>query len=187
MAMTEKRIAVLGATPISTIVSAQLARRGIRVDLFDTYNAHTSAIMDQGYIVNGSLDIIAPASFLTANELTGLYDIVFLFCSPFSVYHLFDQLPAHLHEDSIVCVLQPFRCDLIAPAQIGKGHLVTGVVNIDADWYSSGVVNCLSPAQHMVYGRLFELSADKKAAVPLNTMAELLGTVGSCSTSFASA
>ena len=155
--MQEKRIAIMGAGSIGTILGALLTRSGVEVDLIDSYAAHVDALRTCGATVVGNLELNVPVTAYTPDNLEGVYDIVFLLCKQTGTREALEQLMPHLHGESVVCTLQNGLPEPRVAEIIGRERTMGGIVLFGATWEAPGVSRCTSTAEHMAKGVLLEL------------------------------
>ena len=70
--MNFERVAILGAGSIGTILGAMLAKKGIDVDLIDSYKAHVDALNEKGATVVGGLNFTVPVKAYMTEEISGV-------------------------------------------------------------------------------------------------------------------
>lgn len=155
--MQEKRIAIMGAGSIGTIMGALLTRGGVKVDLIDSFAAHVEALRTTGATVVGNLEMNIPVSAYTPDELDGVYDIVFLLCKQTGTVEALEQMKPHLHENSVVCTLQNGIPELLVAKCIGKERTMGGIVLFGATWEAPGISRCTSSPGHISSGVLLEI------------------------------
>lgn len=155
--MQDKRIAIMGAGSIGTILGALLTRSGVKVDLIDSYKAHVDALNATGATVVGSLNFTVPVAAYTPDELEGIYDVVFLLCKQTGTREALEQLKPHLNENSIVCTLQNGIPEPLVAECIGKERTMGGIVLFGATWEAPGISRCTSSEDHINNGVLLEL------------------------------
>lgn len=182
--MEEKRIAIMGAGSIGTILGALLTRSGVKVDLIDSYAAHVEALKTSGATVVGNLEMNVPVSAYTPDELEGYYDIVFLLCKQTGTAQALEQLMPHLRADSVVCTLQNGLPEPRVAEIIGRERTMGGIVLFGATWEAPGVSRCTSSVEHIANGVLLELGELDGGITPrLLELQAILSKAGRCTVS----
>ena len=72
------RCAIYGAGSLGTVLGAYLTKNGVEVDLINRNRAHVEALRKNGARVTGTVDMTVPVNALLPEEMTGVYDIIFL-------------------------------------------------------------------------------------------------------------
>ncbi len=152
-----KRIAIMGAGSIGTILGAMLTKGGVHVDLIDSYKAHVDALNEKGATVTGSIELNVPVSAMTPDQMTGIYDIVFLLCKQTGTKEAVLQLLPHLNENSTVCTLQNGLPEYRLAELIGRQRVVGGIVVFAATWEAPGVSRSTSDAKYLMTNRILEV------------------------------
>lgn len=104
--ITFRRIAIMGAGGMGTLLGAHLNRQGVAAELIDVNRAHVQALREHGATVVGMEEFCVPVTALTPDEIEGEYDLVFFMVKqPYNASAL-ASLRGHVAEDGIVCTLQ---------------------------------------------------------------------------------
>lgn len=106
MQTLDRRIAVMGAGSMGTMLGACLSRAGLSVDLVDANREHVAALNANGASIVGTVTWEVPVRALVPEELQGTYDIVFLLVKQTHNEVAFAQLGPHVHSRGVVCTLQ---------------------------------------------------------------------------------
>ena len=182
--MSDKRIAIMGAGSIGTILGALLTRNGVEVDLIDNYAAHVQALNEKGATIVGGLEMTVPVKAYTPDQLTGQYDLVFLLCKQTGTAEALTQLAPHLHENSVVCTLQNGIPEPHVAEIIGRERTMGGIVLFGATWEAPGVSRATSTAVQMEGGTLFEVGEMDGSVTPrLKAVHAFLSNVCKCTLS----
>lgn len=101
-----KKIAIMGAGALGTILGAYITLSGKDVLLIDNYKEHVDALNKYGAKVVGEDNLVVPVKACTPDEMEGFFDIVFYITKAPANSVALPQLLPHLNENSVVCVLQ---------------------------------------------------------------------------------
>lgn len=140
--MPYKRIAVMGAGSMGTLLGACLTRAGRPVDLIDVDRGHVDALNAGGATVQGTMNFNVPVHALMPREMEGTYDLAFLLVKQTQNKLAFEQLKNHLHKKSIVCTLQNGIPEPAVAAAFGKRRTLGCAVTWAATLVGPGVVEC---------------------------------------------
>lgn len=162
-----RRIAIMGAGGMGTLLGAHLNRNGFAVDLIDVNRAHVDALNQTGATVIGTEEFNVPVCALTPDEITGEYDLVFFMVKqPFNVSAL-GSLAGHISEDGIVCTLQNGLPEPVVAAAFGEERTMGCTVTFTAALTAPGITRSGSEKVnwHGTLGRLDGKITDKVRAV----------------------
>ena len=132
------RIAIYGAGSLGTVLGAFLTQNGVPVDLVNHNKAHVDALNSKGARITGTVDMTVPVTALLPEEMTGLYDIIFLMTKQLDNRRVVGFLNHFLAADGLIVTLQNgIPEDLIAEI-IGPERTVGCVVEWGATLSASG-------------------------------------------------
>ncbi|MDP3131093.1 MAG: ketopantoate reductase family protein [Bacillota bacterium] len=100
------RLAIYGAGSIGTALGAFLTRNGVAIDLFNHNRPHVEALRKSGARIVGTVDFTVPVRALFPEEMTGIYDVVFLMTKQLDNRRVLEGILPHLGPQSIVCTMQ---------------------------------------------------------------------------------
>lgn len=100
------RSAIYGAGSLGTVMGAFLAKNGVDIDLVNRNKAHTAALKANGAHVTGTVDLTVPVSALYPEEMTGMYDVIFLMTKQLNNRETVTFLKDFLAEDGVIVTLQ---------------------------------------------------------------------------------
>lgn len=133
------RIAILGCGAMGTVLGAYLTKNGCAVDMIDSYEAHVKSLNQEGARIVGMVDFTTPVNALTPNEMTGIYDVVFLFTKQTANDSVLQNLLPHLGADSTICTLQNGVPEPYVAEYVGKERTIGGTVLWGATFIEPGV------------------------------------------------
>lgn len=181
-----QRIGVMGAGSMGTILGACLTEHGYPVTMVDINRPHVEALQTRGATVRGSLNLQVPVEACLPHQLTGTYDLFFLFTKQTSNLAAFAQLAPYLAPHGIVCTLQNGLPEPSVAEYFGEERTMGCAVTWSATYLSPGVVQAnTSPGRWGAHlGRLDgritpqvkEVSQILSAVCPVEVTSNLLGT-----------
>lgn len=72
------RIAIYGAGSLGTILGAFISKAGTNIELINHNKAHVEVLQTIGAQITGTVKFTQKVTAYTPNEMSGLYDIIFL-------------------------------------------------------------------------------------------------------------
>ncbi len=72
------RIAIYGAGSLGTILGAYISKGGVPIELINRNKAHVEALKEKGAKVVGTVQFCQKVTAYTPEEMTGVYDVIFL-------------------------------------------------------------------------------------------------------------
>jgi len=138
-----KRIAVLGAGAIGSVVGGMLTRAGHDVTLIDQWAEHVEAMKTRGLRLSGTMgDLVVPVRALHIHELqtvTEPFDAVFVAVKSYDTEWATAMALAYLREpDGVVVDFQNGINDERVAALAGKHRSLGCVITISAGMYEPG-------------------------------------------------
>ena len=138
-----KRIAVLGAGAIGSVVGGMLTRAGHDVTLIDQWPEHVEAMKTRGLRLSGTLgDFVVPVRALHIHELQTVgepFDAVFVAVKSYDTEWATAMALAYLREpDGVVVDFQNGINDERVAAVAGKHRSLGCVITISAGMYEPG-------------------------------------------------
>ncbi|MBR1870113.1 MAG: 2-dehydropantoate 2-reductase [Bacteroidales bacterium] len=100
------RAAIYGAGSLGTILGAFITKNGGSIDLINHNKAHVAALKEKGAHVVGTLDFVQPVTAMTDEEMSGVYDIIFLMTKQQHNPEVVSFLEPHLAADGVIVTLQ---------------------------------------------------------------------------------
>lgn len=171
------RVAILGCGSMGTIMGAFFARNGCAVEMIDNYQAHVDAMNEKGASVTGTQEFTAPVKAYTPGEMTGIYDMVFLFTKQTANADVLPKLVPHLDENSTVCTLQNGVPEPFVAKYVGKERTVGGTVLWSATFVEPGVSRLTQDVSNLPC--FFHIGEMDGSDTPrIHKVAEVLGLMG---------
>lgn len=100
------RAVIYGAGSLGTILGACIAKNGGQIDLVNRNLAHVAALRQKGATVTGTMQFTQPVTAYTPDEMTGLYDIIFLMTKQQHNPEVVTFLKDFLAPDGVIVTLQ---------------------------------------------------------------------------------
>ena len=100
------RVAIYGAGAIGTILGAYIAASGKQIDLITRNKEHVEAMKNHGARVLGHADFTVHVNAYTPDEMTGVYDIIFLTTKQRDNPKILATLRDFLASDGVICTMQ---------------------------------------------------------------------------------
>ena len=72
------RVAIYGAGSLGTILGAYISKNGGTIELINRNKAHIEALKTKGAEIVGTVNFNQPVVAYTPEEMSGVYDIIFL-------------------------------------------------------------------------------------------------------------
>jgi 2-dehydropantoate 2-reductase len=136
------RVLVWGAGAIGGTVAAYLGRAGHDITAVDANAAHVRAIRERGLSITGPLDTFAqPLPALTPEEVSGVWDTIFLCVKALHTEPAARGLERHLGADGVVVSLQNGFNEFVIADVVGPSRTMGAFINFGADLLEPGVVH----------------------------------------------
>ena len=137
-----KRIGIIGAGAIGSVVGGFLTKAGRDVTLIDQWPEHIEAVKTKGLRLSGTIgDFIVPVKALHIHELQSLrepFDAVFVAVKSYDTEWATAMAVAYLTADGVVVDFQNGINDERVAAVAGKHRTLGCVITISAGMYEAG-------------------------------------------------
>lgn len=100
------RVAIYGAGAMGTVLGAYIAASGKQIDLITRNKEHVEAMKQHGARVLGHADFTVRVNALTPDQMSGVYDIIFLLTKQRENARILATLNDFLAEDGVICTMQ---------------------------------------------------------------------------------
>lgn len=97
---------IYGAGSLGTILGAYITKNGGTIDLVNRNKAHVAALKEKGATVCGTVNFNQKVSAFTVDEMSGVYDIIFLMTKQLDNKAVVTMLKEHLAQDGVIVTLQ---------------------------------------------------------------------------------
>ena len=100
------RCAIYGAGSLGTVLGAFMTKNGVAVDLVNRNKEHTTALREKGAHITGTVEMTVPVNALFPDEMSGVYDVIFLMTKQLFNKDVVSFLAPFLAEDGVIVTLQ---------------------------------------------------------------------------------
>ena len=112
------RIAIYGAGSLGTVLGAFLSRDGLDVELITHNERHVRGLNENGARIIGTLTMTVPVKAILPEQMSGVYDLIFLMTKQTDNASVVKNLMNFLTEDGVICTFQNGLPE----------HLISGIV-----------------------------------------------------------
>lgn len=171
------RSAIYGAGSLGTILGAFITQKGGQIDLINRNKAHVEALKTKGATITGTLNFTQEVKAFTPEEMTGIYDIIFLMTKQQFNGEVVSFLKDYLAEDGVIVTLQNGIPELQIGEIIGEDRVLGCTVAWGATLTEAGVCELTSEPDSLSFS-LGTLSAKPhKYILEVKKMLEMMGPV----------
>ena len=100
------RVAIFGAGSLGTILGAYIGKAGEKIELINRNKAHIAALRENGAQVVGTVQFTQPVVAYTPDEMSGVYDIVFLMTKQQQNKEVVQMLKNFIAPDGVLVTFQ---------------------------------------------------------------------------------
>lgn len=171
------RIAIYGAGSLGTILGAFISKAGVPVELINRNKAHIEALNQNGAQVTGTVNFTQKVKAYTPDEMSGIYDIIFLMTKQQHNAEVVQNLKNYLAPDSVLVTFQNGLPEMQLAAILGEERVIGSAVAWGATMQSPGVCELTSSPDALSFS-LGAISKNKsKHLDKVKEFLELMGTV----------
>lgn len=173
----DMRAAIYGAGSLGTILGAFITKNGGQIDLINRNKAHVAALKANGATVCGTMEFKQAVNAYTVDEMSGVYDIIFLMTKQQQNAEVVTFLKDYLAEDGVIVTLQNGIPELQIGEIVGEDRVLGCTVAWGATLLEPGVCELTSSPEHLTF------SLGSLSAVPNHHLSEvrrLLELMGPC-------
>lgn len=145
------RVAIYGAGAMGTLLGAYISAAGKEVDLITRNLAHVSALKERGARVVGHDNFETKVTAITPDEMTGVYDIVFLMTKQRENSKVLPTIQDFLADDGVVCTLQNGLPEPSVMEVVGRKRCLGCAVSWGANTVEDGTAQLNSKKKKMVF------------------------------------
>ena len=138
------RVAIYGAGSLGTILGAYIGRAGVSIELINRNKAHVEALKSNGARVVGTVDFTQPVVAYTPQEMSGVYDIVFLMTKQQHNAEVVGALKEFLAPDGVLVTFQNGLPEMQIAEILGDERVLGCTVAWGATMQSPGVCELTS-------------------------------------------
>lgn len=170
------RVAIYGAGAMGTILGAYIAASGKQIDLITRNVGHVEAIKQHGAQVLGNANFTVRVNALTPDQMSGVYDIIFLMTKQRENPKILPTLRDFLADDGVICTLQNGLPEPSVTEAVGAKRCLGCVVAWGANTLGEGRSELTSKKDKMTFA-LGSMHGYKKWYEPVKEYLECAGKV----------
>ena len=170
------RVAIYGAGAMGTILGAYIAASGKQIDLITSNKEHVEAMKQHGARVLGHADFTVHVNALTPDEMTGVYDIIFLMTKQRENPKILASLKDFLASDGVICTMQNGLPEPSVINAVGQRRCLGCAVSWGAKSVGFGEVELSSKQEKMTFA-LGSMHGHDKWIGPVKEYLECAGKV----------
>ena len=145
------RAAIYGAGSMGTILGAYIAKSGESIELINRNKAHVAALQEKGARITGTVEFTQAVTAYTPEEMSGLYDIIFLMTKQQQNAEVVTFLKDFLAEDGVIVTLQNGLPELLIGEIVGEERVLGCAVAWGATMLEPGVCELTSAPDSLTF------------------------------------
>ena len=161
---------------MGTILGAYIAASGKQIDLITSNKAHVEAMKNHGARVLGHADFTVHVNAYTPDEMTGVYDIIFLMTKQRDNPKILATLRDFLANDGVICTMQNGLPEPSVINAVGQKRCLGCAVSWGAKSVGFGEVELSSNQEKMTFA-LGSMHGYNKWIEPVKEYLECAGKV----------
>ena len=169
------RIAIYGAGSLGTILGAFISKAGINIELINHNKAHVEALQTMGAQITGTVKFTQKVTAYTPNEMSGLYDIIFLMTKQQNNKDVVQLLKKYLISDGVLVTFQNGLPEMLIAEILGNEHVLGCTVAWGATLQAPGISELTSGPDSLSFS-LGAISGNRSKH--FNKVKELLELMG---------
>ncbi len=169
------RIAIYGAGSLGTILGAFISKAGINIELINHNKAHVEALQTMGAQITGTVKFTQKVTAYTPNEMSGLYDIIFLMTKQQHNKDVVQLLKKYLIRDGVLVTFQNGLPEMLIAEILGNEHVLGCTVAWGATLQAPGICELTSAPDSLSFS-LGAISGNRSKH--FNKVKELLELMG---------
>ncbi|MGN0201834.1 MAG: ketopantoate reductase family protein [Candidatus Cryptobacteroides sp.] len=171
------RTAIYGAGSLGTVLGAYITRNGGSIDLINRNKAHVEALRKNGAKITGTVNFVQKVNAFTPEEMSGLYDIIFLMTKQQYNAGVLNFLKDYLADDGVLVTMQNGIPELLVSDVVGEQRTIGCAVAWGATMKEGGECSLTSSPDALTFsmGTLSGVRANHFDTV--KSLLEMMGTV----------
>lgn len=170
------RVAIYGAGAMGTILGAYIAASGRQIDLITRNKDHVEAMKTNGARILGQADFTVHVNAYTPDEMSGVYDIIFLMTKQRENAKILASLRDFLATDGVICTMQNGLPEPSVIHAVGQRRCLGCAVAWGAKTVGFGEVELSSKKEKMTFA-LGSMHGHNKWIEPVKEYLECAGKV----------
>ena len=171
------RVAIYGAGSLGTILGAFISKAGVPVELINRNKAHVAALKDKGAQVVGTMQFTQPVVAYTPDEMSGVYDILFLMTKQQHNAEVVQMLKGFLAPDGVLVTFQNGLPEVQIAAVLGEERVLGSTVAWGATMQAPGVCELTSEPDALSFSLGSISEKRSRHFVKVKELLEMMGTV----------
>ncbi|GHU99929.1 2-dehydropantoate 2-reductase [Clostridia bacterium] len=168
------RIAIYGAGSLGTALGAYIAKAGYPIELINRNAAHVAALKEKGARVTGTVEMTVKVNALTPDEMSGVYDVVFLMTKQLDNVNVVRFLAGYLAPDGVICTMQNGLPEPLIAEIVGEERTFGCAIGWGATMNGAGATELTSEPSALC----FSLGGYKLSGEKFDMIVRLLQTMG---------
>ena len=171
------RTAIYGAGSLGTILGAFITKNGGQVDLVNRNKAHVEALQKEGAKVIGTMNFTQKVTAYTPNEMSGLYDVIFLMTKQQHNTEVVTSIKEFLAPSGVIVTLQNGIPELQIADMVGENRVLGCTVSWGATLKEPGVCELTSAPDSLTFS-LGSLTPGEHPLLPkVKELLQMMGPV----------
>lgn len=171
------RTAIYGAGSLGTILGAFITKNGGQVDLVNRNKAHIEALQKEGAKVIGTMNFTQKVTAYTPNEMSGLYDVIFLMTKQQHNTEVVTSIKEFLAPSGVIVTLQNGIPELQIADIVGENRVLGCTVAWGATLKGPGVCELTSAPDSLTFS-LGSLTPGEHPLLPkVKELLQMMGPV----------
>ena len=171
------RIAIYGAGSLGTILGAYISKAGVEIELINRNKAHVEALQNGGAKIVGTVQFNQNVTAYTPDQMSGVYDVVFLMTKQQHNAEVVTMLKEYLAEDGALVTFQNGLPELQIAEILGEERVLGCTVAWGATLQEPGVCELTSEPDALSFSLGAISSTTNKYFDKVKDTLELMGTV----------
>ena len=171
------RVAIYGAGSLGTILGAYINKAGVEIDLINRNKAHVAALQQNGAKVVGTIEFTQKVTAYTPEEMTGVYDIIFLMTKQQYNSEVVAGLKDYIAPDGVLVTFQNGLPEMQIADVLGEERVLGCTVAWGATMQSPGVCELTSEPDALSFSLGSISSKRSKHFDKVKELLEHMGTV----------
>ena len=171
------RVAIYGAGSLGTILGAYINKAGVEIDLINRNKAHVAALQQNGAKVVGTIEFTQKVTAYTPEEMTGVYDIIFLMTKQQYNSEVVAGLKDYIAPDGVLVTFQNGLPEMQIADVLGEERVLGCTVAWGATMQSPGVCELTSEPDALSFSLGSISSKRSKHFDMVKELLEHMGTV----------
>lgn len=171
------RTAIYGAGSLGTILGAFISKGGEAIELINRNKAHIDALRKNGAHITGTVDFRQKVTAYTPEEMSGVYDIIFLMTKQQHNDEVVNMLKDYLATDGVLVTFQNGLPEMQIAGILGEDRVLGCTVAWGATMKEAGVCELTSEPDALSFSLGGISSVRNRHFDKVREMLELMGTV----------